>query len=79
MTKYVVIYTDHGCTCNGIARILGTYNTKEEAQASMTKDVNQYLKDNADYNLDVDEVSHRIVINNVGDDACTWQILEVEV
>ena len=46
MTKYVVIYTDHGCTCDGLARILGTYNTKEEAQASMTKDVNQYLKDN---------------------------------
>lgn len=79
MNKYVVIYTDHGCTCDELARILGTYNTKEEAQASMTEDVNQYLIDNTDYDLDVDEASYRIVTNNIGEDACTWQILEIEV
>ena len=32
MVKYTVIYTDQGDTCDGLARTLGTYNSKKKAQ-----------------------------------------------
>ena len=41
--EYVVIYTDIGDTCDGLARVLTTTATLQEAQAKMTKDVNNYL------------------------------------
>lgn len=76
--EYVVIYTDIGDTCDGLARVLTTTVTLQEAQAEMTKDVNNYLLENPDTKLESDERTHRIVVDSNGDDACIWQILSLK-
>lgn len=50
--EYVVIYTDIGDTCDGLARVLTTTATLQEAQAEMTKDVNNYLLENPNTKLE---------------------------
>lgn len=76
--EYVVIYTDIGDTCDGLARVLTTTVTLQEAQAEMTKDVNNYLLKNPNTKLESDERTHRIVVDSNGDDACIWQILSLK-
>ena len=72
---YTVIYTDFGDSCDGFARVLGTYDTKDKAEYHMKQDATDYRKDNGwPVNIDNDD---RILI---GDEAggCQWQILEIE-
>lgn len=77
MTKYyTLIYTDFGDTCDGFARVSGTYKTLDEAKKEMLKDVEFYRQDNGlPYTIEQDD---RILL---GDEfgGCQWQILEVEV
>ena len=77
MTKhYTVIYTDFGDSCDGYARVLGTYETKEIAQKEMKSDVKFYRRVNR-----YPEVKYEGDGVVVGDreHSCQWQILEVEV
>lgn len=76
MTKYVVIYTDFGDTCDGFARVSGTYKTLDEAKKEMLKDVEFYRRDNGlPYTVDKGDC---ILL---GDEhyGCQWQILEIEM
>lgn len=75
--NFVVIYRDCGDTCDGLCRVLETTETFQDAQAEMTRDVNSYLLENPNTRLDVDEESHRIVVDASGEDACIWQILSL--
>lgn len=77
MTKYyTLIYTDFGDTCDGFARVSGTYKTLDEAKKEMLKDVEWYRRDNGlPYTVEQDD---RILL---GDEfhGCQWQILEIEM
>lgn len=75
--NFVVIYRDCGDTCDGLSRVLERTKTFQDAQAEMTRDVNSYLLENPNTRLDVDEESHRIVVDANGEDACVWQILSL--
>ena len=47
MTKhYLVIYTDYGDSCDGLARVLGVYETKEKAKHEMDSDIKFYQRRN---------------------------------
>ena len=74
--KFIVIYTDFGDTCDGFARVSGTYKTLDEAKKDMLKDIEWYRRDNdLPYTVEQDD---RILL---GDEfnGCQWQILEIEV
>lgn len=77
MTKYSVIYTDQGDTCDGLARTLGTYNSKEEAIKEMQADVKFYRKANDMYEITEQDDKHMFVGDEDG--GCLWQIVELEV
>ena len=75
MNSFVVIYTDYGCTCDGLVRLLEKHKTLEESQEAMKNDVKFYLKQNP--NLDItEEYSDHILVGDE-DNGCLWQILEL--
>ncbi|MCR4715884.1 MAG: hypothetical protein K5656_01765 [Lachnospiraceae bacterium] len=75
MKIYVVIYTDFGDTCDGFARVLGTYPTKEEAKKEIERDIFTYDK-NGEYERTVDQ-DDRVLLGDE-EDGCQWQILKIE-
>ena len=75
MNSFVVIYTDYGCTCDGLVRILEKHKTLEESQEAMKNDVKFYLKQNP--NLDITEESSDHILVGDEDNGCLWQILEI--
>ena len=75
MTKYVVIYTDHGCTCDGLARVTGTYETLKEAQEAMRIDANMYRECNP--LLDITEEDDKHIFVGDIDNGSLVQILEI--
>ena len=84
-TKYQVIYTDYGETCDYKARVLGIYKTFENAHKAMMEDVEGYQEnyqeawDDSNKRLPVTHEDYNSIM--LGDDhyGCQWQILEVEV
>jgi len=74
MKIFVVIYTEYSDTCDGLARVLGTYKTLEEAQLAMREDV--------DYNknpfVDITEEEDNYIMIGDEDNGCLWQILEID-
>ena len=77
MTKYyTVIYTDYGDTCDGLARVSGTFNTRDEAYNDMRADVELYLQKNHNNpNTEVTEENDNYVLVGDEQDGCQWQIL----
>ena len=72
---FKIIYTDYGCTCDGLVRILEKHKNLEESQEAMKNDVKFYLKQNP--NLDItEEYSDHILVGDE-DNGCLWQILEL--
>lgn len=76
MIKYVVIYTDFGETCDGLARVSGVFDTLKAAQEDMEADVQTYLPHCL---LEVTEESDKHVLVGTEYNGCQWQILELEV
>lgn len=75
--KYVVIYTDHGDTTDGLSRVLGTYDSEKTAQDELQKDCDQYLSNNPDAKIVDRSAIHTIAeASNYG---CTWQILHLNL
>lgn len=72
---YVVIYTDFGDSCDGFARVLGTYKTQVDAMKAMESDVKDYNRDN-DYEVTIDK-GDRILLGDE-QNGCQWQILKIE-
>lgn len=79
MIKYVVIYTDFGDTCDGLARVNGAYDTLEKAQKAMDSDIHTYMQVNGCNDEDLTKYSYTYAIIGDEDNGCQWQILEVEV
>lgn len=80
MTKhYTLIYTDFGDSCDGLARVLGTFKDMKSAQKEMKSDIKCYLKANKNMKDNITFEYDNAVL--IGDecDGCQWQILEVEV
>ena len=77
-TKYIVIYTDFGDTCDGLARVSGVFNTQADAVDEMKKDVEYYLDQNPDLTVTDQQVPNWFLVGDE-DNGCQWQILEVEV
>ena len=75
MTKHVLIYTEYGDTCDGLARVFGVYNTVEEAETNMKDDVQGYLIDNPNLKITEEDISYILVGDE--DYGCQWQILEI--
>lgn len=78
MFKYVVIFTDYGDTCDGLARQLITTCELEAAEKEMTADVKQYLEDNENMRK-VKEGPGFVYVSDGCENGCQWQILTVEV
>ncbi len=78
MTKYVLIYTDFGDTCDGLARVSGIFNTQIDAVNEMKLDVNHYLNHNPNLAVTDQQVPNWLLVGNE-DNGCQWQILEITV
>lgn len=74
--KFVLIYTDYGDTCDGLARVSGVFNTFREAQIEMDRDVNQYRLD-CQYPEEASDDNYIVLGDTYG--GCQWQILEMEI
>lgn len=75
--KYIVIYTDHGDSTDGLARILGTYDSEEDAIKAMNSDHLTYLNENESAELISESHIHvHVEASNYG---CTWQILHIKI
>lgn len=74
--KFVLIYTDYGDTCDGLARVSGVFNTFREAQIEMNRDVEQYKVD-CQYPEEASDDNYVVLGDTYG--GCQWQILEMEV
>lgn len=74
--RFVLIYTDYGDTCDGLARVSGVFNTFREAQIEMDRDVEQYKVD-CQYPEEASDDNYIILGDTYG--GCQWQILEMEV
>ena len=80
MIKYVVIYTDFGDTCDGLARVSGVFNSQDEAYKEMRADVELYLQENHNNpDIKVTEESDDYILVGDDQDGCQWQILKLEV
>lgn len=74
--KFVLIYTDYGDTCDGLARVSGVFNTFREAQIEMNRDVEQYKID-CQYPEEASDDNYIVLGDTYG--GCQWQILEMEI
>lgn len=74
--KFVLIYTDYGDTCDGLARVSSVFNTFREAQIEMDRDVEQYKVD-CQYPEEASDDNYFVLGDTFG--GCQWQILEMEV
>jgi hypothetical protein len=74
--KFVLIYTDYGDTCDGLARVSGVFNTFREAQIEMDRDVEQYKVD-CQYPEEASDDNYFVLGDTYG--GCQWQILEMEI
>lgn len=77
-TKYILIYTDFGDTCDGLARESGVFDTREQAVEEMKKDVDWYLNENDTLDITDQQIPNWILVGD-NENGCQWQILEVEV
>jgi len=78
MIKYVLIYTDFGDTCDGLARVNGVYDTLENAQKAMDNDVNNYMLENNLEDEALTKSSYTYTLVGDESDGCQWQILEIK-
>ena len=77
---YIVTYTEYGETCDQHSRLLGAYETDEEAEREVFKDMDKYAKNRAKKGDEIDFRSflHEVWLNgNVGTEGCVWDILLV--
>lgn len=72
--KFVLIYTDYGDTCDGLARVSGVFDTFREAQIEMDRDVEQYKVD-CQYPEEASDDNYVVLGDTYG--GCQWQILEI--
>lgn len=75
---YIVTVCDVGETCDGHARLLGSFGSWEEAEAFVREDMQDVLATmGADDNTVIKWDAHEIWVNDKQDSGCIWDILEV--
>ena len=77
-TKYVLIYTDFGDTCDGLAREAGVFDTREQAVEEMKGDVACYLNENETLDITDQQIPNWILVGD-NQNGCQWQILPIEI
>ena len=79
MKKFVAMYVDVGDGSDNRPRVLGVYDTKEEAVSEIIKDMYGWVEGmNPNGNLET-EVNECRMIASVGDNYCYWNIEEVQM
>ena len=80
MNKFVAMYVDVGDGSDNRPRVLGVYDTKEEAVSEIIKDMYGWVEGmNTDGNCET-EVNECRMIASVGqDNYCYWNIEEVKM
>lgn len=75
---WIATYVDRGETCDGKARVLGVYDSKEEAVMVIRNDIEHWADDHAgdDIEVDFDQMRAYYIGNDVG---CEWNVEECEV
>lgn len=72
---WIATYVDHGETCDGKARVLDIFKSKEEASAAVRNDIEHWCDNHAgeDYAVDFDRMRTYFSENS---DGCEWNIEE---
>lgn len=81
MKKFVTMYAEVGEFIKSNPRILGVYDTKEDAVRAIIDDMHVWVKgmepnDEYEYESEVDEGR---MIANVGDNYCYWNVEEIQM
>ena len=78
MLKYILIYTNFGNICDGLARIRCMRNTYAEVYDKMKADVEEYVKANyGKLNTEITRENDTYILIGNEQEGCQWQILEV--
>ena len=75
---YVVTAVDVGDSCDGHARVLGAFKSKDDAKNYVRNDMEDLCDQLANTGIGVDFYQMKIV-NESEDTVCCWSISEVEV
>lgn len=76
--KYIVTAIDVGETCDGHARLLGSFDDREEAEAFVKEDMTDVLATmGVDDNTIIKWDAHEIWVDDECNRGCVWDILEV--
>lgn len=80
--RYIVTAVDTGDTCDGKARVIGTFKTREEAKNYVTEAIKEWTDERASDAVEVDfdrKSAHYIDDKWDTDTGCEWNIEEVEI
>lgn len=80
--RFVATAVDTGDTCDGKARVIGTFKTREEAKNYVTEDIKEWVDDRAGDAVEVDfdkMTAHYVDDKWDTDTGCEWNIEEVEI
>lgn len=79
MKKFVAMYVDVGDGAKSYPRVLGVYDSKDEAVSEIVKDMYVWVEGmNPDGDCE-SEVDEDRMIANVDDNYCYWNVEEVEM
>lgn len=73
---WIATYVDRGDTCDGKARVLDIYKSKEEAEAAVRNDIEKWADDRAGERLIVDFDKMTAYCLYDADVGCEWNIEE---
>lgn len=76
MKRWIVTCVDYNDSCDGKARVLGSFKTKDEAVNYITEDIKEWCDERAGLDIvcDFDDMSV-----SYGDDRCEWNFEEIEI
>lgn len=81
---FIVVYNEHGESCDGHTRYLGSAESREEAVKIVNKDIDTYVSSNgrmADLTLGqdilVDRDKMEVWADEYSDIGCIWDIIDV--
>lgn len=76
--QYIVTAIDIGETCDGHARLLGSFGSREKAESFVKEDMKDTIATmGADDNTVIKWDAHEIWVDDKCDRGCVWDILEV--
>ena len=79
MKKFVAMYAEVGEFIKSNPRILGVFDTKEDAESEIIKDMYGWVESmKADDDCDT-EVDEGRMIANVGDNYCYWNVEQIQM